>query len=194
MKKYLALLIMSCVVFTSMSDCCKKLEDDLFPISTVSVELDGKTYKSEARDVPFTRYGPFESQIRRWAVDSVSFDFTTYAWTLKKYEVKFKMKLGIHTAGEIELDKWYPLKNYSGENYVDWTDGDSYDIIDGMMRFTDAEAVENSYIPRYGGEFWFDAVNEKDPGKMLTARNGEFNIQPSVDNQRTDRSDKGEID
>lgn len=180
MKKYLALLIVSFIVLTSMSDCKKDIDDELLTLSTVSVQLDGKTYKSSGRYIPgLSRKAPFSSEIRHWDVDSIAFEFEPHTWTIDNEEVKFKIVLHICSVREFEFNKWYPLNDGCNANYVKWVDGKTYyNMADGMLRLTGAEELENNSIPRYSGEFWFDAVNENDLEDVITARNGEFRIQP----------------
>lgn len=197
MKKYLALLIVSFIALASMNGCKKDRDEIFFPVSKVSVQLNGKTYKAEVRQVPIlSKKVPFDCEVLYWDVDSVSFEFVPGTWKVGTGEekVQIKMDVRIATTGEFESDKWYPLlyRRYSRKvfNFVDLVDGDvHYRILDGMMKITGVEPMENRKSFKYSGEFWFDAVNENDSEDVMTARNGEFSIQASVNDKRTNSID-----
>lgn len=198
MKKYLALLIMSFIMLTSMSNCKKDDGSLLGPTQKVSVKINGKKYEVKAVKPFFVRNPSFFCLVVLWnhpGKDSVSFEFNSSLWYIEenpdKNVVEYDLK--ISTENEFEIGEWYPIKS----GYARWTSkGDKYNVVDGMIRLSEIEGHGKTIPPyacyRYRGEFWFDAINRNNPEDVMTARNGEFSLLAKIRDDRVDINDKND--
>lgn len=195
MKRFIPLLFTCLIVLTSMSDCEKWYENNE---ESIYVDVNGKTLGYTMPHSFILGGGYVFASVRHWDEDSLAFWINASPVTIfeNKYKDAIDYNVCIHTKGDIELNKWYPLfrreRKDTDCNYALWyIGGDIYSILDGSLKITKIEDGRRE-MKKYSGEFWFNAVNDNDPDDILIAKKGWFkNLRAHeyFDNKQKEESD-----
>ena len=160
-----------------MSDCEKWYENN---DESIYVDVNGKTLGYTMPHSIILGGGYVFAWVRHWDEDSLAFWINASPVTIfeNKYKDAIDYNVCIHTKGDIELNKWYPLfrreRKDTDCNYALWyIGGDIYSILDGSLKITKIEDGRRE-MKKYSGEFWFNAVNDNDPDDILIAKKGWF--------------------